>query len=238
MNGAGERRKVWYLRRIDLFAGMSKAEVEEIARLLDDHHLPAGAELLRDRRRERVYIIKAGAVRLYAGEGPGEVTLALLGPGRLFGLSTTVGDASPALGAATLEPSYVCFATWGKLLEVFAHHPRVMLQLVGTLAEQVFHAETWIERRAAASPRARLAGLLLELSAEFGEPAEDGAGRRIRFRLTQADLARMIGVSRETVSRLLAEFGRAGWVARREGLLIVRDMAALRAAGEGRQAAD
>lgn len=48
----------------------------------------------------------------------------------------------------------------------------------------------------------------MDLSDAFGEPTS--AGQRLRFRLTQADLARMIGVSRETVSRLMVEFARHG----------------------------
>ena len=67
--------------------------------------------------------------------------------------------------------------------------------------------------------------MLLELDDEFGEPA--ALGRRIPFRLTRADLAGMVGVSRETASRLMTEFGRAGWVGRDGGLLFVRDREAL-----------
>jgi len=64
--------------------------------------------------------------------------------------------------------------------------------------------------------------------------AEPGGARRLRFRLTQVDLARMVGLSRETTSRLLTEFRRAGWVTRERGLLGVRDRQALAAqAGRG-----
>lgn len=224
-----QQRKVWYLRRINLFAGMTDEEIEEIARLLDDHHIPAGAELLRDRRRERVYIVKTGAVRLYAGEPPGEATLALLGPGRLFGLSASVGDDRPALGAVTLEPSYICFASWPTILENLVLHLGVMRQVVNALAEQVFLVESWLERRHLRAPGARLAGLLLELVDEFGEPVGPDGARCLRFRLTQVDLARIVGLSRETTSRLLTEFRRAGWVTRGRGLLVVRDRQALAA---------
>jgi len=100
-----------------------------------------------------------------------------------------------------------------------------MRKAMAALAEQVFGAEAWRERLGLASPRLRLAGLLVELSDDFGEPV--AGGQRIRFRLTQADLGRMIGLSRETVSRLMADFGRRGWVARETGLLVVRDRGAL-----------
>jgi CRP-like cAMP-binding protein len=225
---AGGPRKVWYLRRIDLFAGMTEAEVEELCCVLDDVQLPAGAELLHDRRRDRAYLVKEGAVRLYAREQGEEVTLALLGPGRLFGLSASVGEPGPAVDAMTLEPAYICFASWDRLLEALIQRPPVLLGLVHRLAEQLFVAEAWIQRFQTTLPQARLADLLLELSAEFGEPDAAG-GRRLRFRLTQADLARMVGLSRETVSRLLAEFARQGWVVREGGRLLVRDQPALAA---------
>ena len=97
-----EQKKVWYLRRLDLFLSLTDEEVEAIASLLDDHEIPAGAELLRDRKRDRIYLVKQGAVRLYVGDQRRQVTLALLGPGRLFGLSATFGEDNPAIGAATM----------------------------------------------------------------------------------------------------------------------------------------
>ncbi len=231
MTAVGDQKKVWYLRRIDLFASMTAEEIENMARLLDDHHLPGGVELLGSRQRDRVFLIKAGAVRLHAGDPRHRVTLALLGPGRMFGLSSTVGDDGPGIGATTLVPSFVCFTTWSTMMEVVVQYPTVMLKMTRALAEQVFQAESWRERLGMASPRHRLASLLLQLSDEFGEAT--AAGERIRFRLTQADLARMIGLSRETVSRLMAEFVRLGWVAREGGLLVVLDRAAL--ASQGRR---
>ncbi len=227
-------KKVWYLRRLDLFLSLTDEEIEEMARLLDDHEIPTGAELLRDRKRDRIYLIKTGAVRLYITEQEQQVTLALLGPGRIFGLSSAFGIADPSIGATTLEPSYICFATWTKLLEVFAQYPQVMLRMTSALAEQIFHAETWVERLHTYDPRTRLAYLLLELCDDFCDSV-DGI-QRSRFRLTQADLARMINVSRETVSRIMAEFSREGWVAREHGMLLIHNRAALHDIVHGRSA--
>lgn len=212
-------KKVWYLRQLDLLATMTDTEIEELARQLDSHLFPAGVELLAHRDHDRVYLIKEGAVRISADE----LTLAILGVGRLFGLSSLVGEARPPIRARILVPSYVCVTTWPRLMEVLARHPAALLQVLEALAEQLIRAETWVEWFHAAPSRARLARLLRELSDEFGEPVPAGPGQRIPFRLTQADLGRMVGVSRETASRLLAEFGRAGWVRRKDGFLIVAD---------------
>ncbi|MDP9314498.1 MAG: helix-turn-helix domain-containing protein, partial [Chloroflexota bacterium] len=72
-----------------------------------------------------------------------------------------------------------------------------------------------------------LAVLLLELCADFGEATPHG--QRVKFHLTQADLARMINVSRETTNRVLAEFAHAGWVTRDNGRLLIQDQQALTA---------
>ncbi len=116
------------------------------------------------------------------------------------------------------------------MMEVSAPDPAVMVKMMAALAERLFKAETWITRLGMSSPCHRLASLLVELTDEFGEPST--AGRRIRFRLAQTDLARMVGLSRETVNRQMAEFTRLGWVVRENGLLVLRDHDAVAACGD------
>ena len=60
--------KVWYLRRLDLFASLTHDEIEALAQSLDDRLLPAGTDILQHHRRERLYVIKTGAVRLYTDD--------------------------------------------------------------------------------------------------------------------------------------------------------------------------
>ncbi len=59
--------KVWYLSRLNLFASLTDDHIDRVAQSLDDQLLPAGTEILQDWRRERLYIIKTGAVCLYNG---------------------------------------------------------------------------------------------------------------------------------------------------------------------------
>ncbi len=212
-----EQNKVWYLRRLDLFLSLTDEEVEAIARLLDDHAIPAGAELLRDRKHDRIYLIKQGAVRLYVGDQRRQVTVALLGPGRLFGLSTAFHEDAPAMRSG---------------------HPEAILYLFRDLAQAPASRRADLpcgnvaERLRARNPRVGLADLLVELCDQFCDATGDG--NRIRFRLTQADLARMLNVSRETVSRLMAEFNATGLVKREGGFLVVSNQVALEDIARGR----
>ncbi len=219
--------KVWYLRRLDLFASLTNDEIEALAQSLDDHLLPAGTDILQDHQRERLYIIKTGAVCLYTYDQGQQVALTVLGPGRMFGVSSAAGTLRMGMGATTLEPSYIYFASLSRMLAVLARKPQVLLGMTLALGKQIFQAETWMEQTKSRSPRRRLAVLLLELCADFGEATPHG--QRVKFHLTQADLARMINVSRETTNRVLAEFAHAGWVAREDGHLLIQDQQALTA---------
>ena len=227
MSLMSEHKKVWYLRRLDIFLSLTDEEIDQIAHALDDRLVPAGVDLLQDRQREEIFIVKSGGVRLYTNTQDQRRTLALLGPGRLFGLSATVGVGHPTIGAATLEPSFICSGTVPRLLQLFGQHPEVMVRLTNALVEQIFFAETWVDRASLQSLRGRLASLLLDLCDEFGEPVE--GGQRIRFRLTHSDLAGMISVARETISRLMVDWQRTGLIIRDAGLLVIPDRSALEA---------
>ncbi|HBY96287.1 MAG TPA: hypothetical protein DEP84_20425 [Chloroflexi bacterium] len=224
-------RKVWYLQRLDLFLSLTEQEIEEIASGLNDYYVPTGAELFHERQREAIYLIKEGAVQLYTHHEQHRATLALLGPGRLFGLSEDFGESRSMIGATALEPSYICSATWPQILQLFGRFPDVMGKMTQALIEQIFYAETWLERRNVSPPRVRLAELLLELCDDFGQPSE--LGIKLKFRLTQRDIGGMLNLSRETISRLIGQFRRAGWIGRQRGLLIIRDRGALQAVVSG-----
>ncbi|HEV2125748.1 MAG TPA: hypothetical protein VGW38_23585, partial [Chloroflexota bacterium] len=59
------KSKVWYLQHINLFGSLADHEIEDIARVLGDHHLPSGTELLAEQEDHRVCVIKDGVVRIH-----------------------------------------------------------------------------------------------------------------------------------------------------------------------------
>lgn len=74
--------KLWFLRRLDLFEGMTETEISTIALLLHERSCRTGADVIVKPTGDRVYLLKAGRVRVTNGE----VNVAILGPGQLFGL--------------------------------------------------------------------------------------------------------------------------------------------------------
>ncbi len=95
--------KLWFLRRLNLFDGMTDIEVEAVSRDLRMRHCPARSTIL-DGASERIYLIKEGRVRLYNLSAQGqEVTTAVLGPGQLFGLGALFGRTTEATHAEPME---------------------------------------------------------------------------------------------------------------------------------------
>ena len=68
--------RIWYLRRLNLFDGMSSEEIEDVGRLLHDRRCETGEQVW-DPNGDRVYILKAGRVRLFRTSEDGQPTSCL-----------------------------------------------------------------------------------------------------------------------------------------------------------------
>ena len=216
--------KVRFLRRLNLFEGISEDEVEAISRELKMTHCAVGEQI--GGRGDHVYLIKEGRVRLYMLSREGqEVTTAVLVPGQLFGLGALFGGGDEPSLAECVDGCYVCEAGAQDFLAILARHPLMMAKVVMAMARQIFRLQETVESMALESTRARLARHLLRL-AEAG--AADPEGRLLPPQ-TREEMAKVITSSRETVSRALAAWSREGVIATRGRRIVLRDPTALAA---------
>lgn len=209
--------KLWFLRRLDLFEGMSEGEIERLGTVLQERTCRRGHDVIVRPSGDRVYLLKNGRVRIASGE----VNVAILGPGQLFGTSALFGAAATMQKVVALEDVVICEAPSGQFLAAMMTHPRLAAKVAMLLARQLFELEQTVERTASDPIEARLADLLLRIA--------DRAGTTSMVRgLSQSDLARMIGASRESVSRILAAWEREGLLRSRQRLLELIDEEKLR----------
>ncbi len=212
--------KLWFLRRLDLFEGLSHGQIEQIGALMRDRTCAAGEDVTVRPSGDRIYVIKSGRVRVHNGD----LAVAILGPGQIFGTSSLFGAATTTQRVVALDADVlVCDAPAARFLGIMATHPGLAAKMMTLLARQLFELEQTVERAATDTVDQRLAGLLLRLASRGRE------GLRIRGQ-SQADLARMIGASRESVSRALGRWERDGIVASGQRWVEIRDEVALRAA--------
>lgn len=222
--------KVWFLRRLNLFEGMSEAEIEEVSRELKMRACAPRHSMLGDGG-DRVYLLKHGRVRLYHLTADGQdVTTAVLTPGQLFGLGAFlgVGDGT-ATHAEALEESYICEAGAQDFLAMLARHPLLMARVVMVMAKQIFRLEQTIESMASQQVSQRLANLLLD-EIRDGYSAEGGV---LLPAHSHEELAKLIGSTRESVSRALGTWRAREVIKMRGRRIVVLDADCLRRMANG-----
>jgi len=186
-----------------MFQELSLEARREVARVFQPKRVLRGTPLyaLGDRA-DGVYLVREGLVWL---EGPrsaeGEpATLGVVGPGGLFGEEALVGGGRRTSGATALTYAEFLFAPQEALAPVRARFPEVERFLLEALYARLKEAEERLWELRHLSVSQRLARLLLRLS-QAGEVA-----------FSHQDLARMVGATRETVTKLLGEWALSGVV--------------------------
>jgi CRP/FNR family transcriptional regulator len=215
--------RVWYLRRLNLFDGMSVAEIADVGRLLHDRRCAAGEQVW-DPDGDRVYLLKTGRVRLFRTTADGqETTTAVLRPGQLFGLGGLLHRGEEG-GAEAVEPSVICDASAASFLRILAHHPLLMARVTMTMARQLMEMERTIEQLSTRHVRERVVAVLVDLAGET--PSDDGTAT---IRQSQTEIAKLAGTTRESAARVVAQL-RAQRILADGRPLRILDLPGLRAA--------
>ncbi|WP_159795521.1 Crp/Fnr family transcriptional regulator [Puerhibacterium puerhi] len=198
-------------------------EDEETRALLDSMvpvELSRGDVLFREGEPgDRLYVIAQGKIKLGRRSSDGrENLLSILGPGEMFG-ELSLFDPGPRTATASSVSDSVVYELRHQALVAWVNaHPKVATHLLGALARRLRRTNETLADLVFSDVPGRVAKALLDLSTRFGEPSDDGV--RVAHDLTQEELAQLVGASRETVNKALADFASRGWV-RREGRAVV-----------------
>ncbi len=174
-----------------------------------------------------VVVVLSGRVRLVAyGADKREVVLALRGPGELLGEMAALGGQRRTASAIAVDEVEAGFLHADEFREFLGAHPDAALVLLRMLVRRLTEADRDRVALATQDSVGRVAKRLLDLSAEHGTPTESGT--RIELSITQDELARWTGATRETVSRALRLMRELGLVSTDHRAITVLDAAALR----------
>lgn len=176
---------------------------------------------------DEVVLVISGRVRLVAyGADRREVVLGIRGPGELIGEMAAFGSQRRTADAVAVDDVEVGLLPAGTLREFLRDHPDAALVLIRMLVWRLGEATRDVVDLATRDSVGRVAKRLLELSAAHGAPTDGGT--RIELSLSQDELARWTGATRETVSRALRLMRQLGWVATDHRTITVLDAEALR----------
>lgn len=219
--------KQWRLRRSPLFDCLSDGEIKELASICRVEVLERGGVAYEaGEPGETVLVVESGAIKLTRVNDDGrEVTVAVLGPAEVFGERALVGEASRGDRASALEDTVLCALRAADLEGFLFAHPQLALRMTKLMGERLQRVESRIQDILFKDVRTRLAHTVAHLAEKFGQDVPEG--RRIGLRLTQTELAQLIGSTRETTSTIFNEFRRDGLLDSDDHYIVVRDLQAL-----------
>jgi CRP/FNR family cyclic AMP-dependent transcriptional regulator len=207
------------LAGVPLFASLAGRDVEALAATLTRHRYAKGELILQAGDPvSDLFIVERGSVRIILSSPDGrEVVLAILGPGEFFGeLALFEGTAGPADVIAHEDCSLLRLRR-ENCRAFLRTHPDSVEQLLAVLARRLRETDTLVYDTTFRDVPSRLARAILRLAVSHGRREADGVvlGRR----LTQEDLASMIGSSRVSVNKCFKTWERQGLVASKDGVI-------------------
>ena len=160
---------------------------------------------------DQLYVIAEGKLKLGTSSGDGrENLLSILGPGEMFG-ELSLFDPGPRTSTATaVTDAKLLSLGQEKLLPWLAENPKVALQLLARLAQRLRRTNEAVGDLVFSDVPGRVAKALIDLGERFGKKTDEGLF--VHHDLTQEELAQLVGASRETVNKALADFAGRNWL--------------------------
>jgi CRP-like cAMP-binding protein len=172
---------------------------------------------------DRLYVVTSGKIKLGRTASDGrENLLAVLGAGEMFG-ELSLFDPGPRTATATAVTDAVLVALGHEDLQTWlTGRPEVSTQLLGALARRLRRTNEAMGDLVFSDVPGRVAKALLDLSRRFGVESDEGL--LVTHDLTQEELAQLVGASRETVNKALADFAARGFLKLEARAVVILDV--------------
>lgn len=216
------------LARARIFAGLEPSVIERLAGELRRRRFRRGEVIFHaGDPGDALFLIVSGAVKIsLPTEDGGEVILATLRPGETFGELALLDGAPRSATAAAMAATEVLVLARARFEELLEGVPAMRRALLRTLAAEIRRLTEQVAELHFLDIPGRLAARLLRLADEGGVPRADGTIRLVG-RITQGELAAMIGSTRQTVNRFLGAFVASGLVRLEPEAIVILDPAGL-----------
>ncbi len=195
-----------------LFQGVAPEAAEALALSLTHVDYARGETVfVEGEQGDTLFIVETGKVKIGRRAADGrENMLSVMGPSDMFG-ELSLFDPGPRTATATvLTDARLASLAHSSLRPWINDRPEIAEQLLRVLARRLRRTNDALADLIFTDVPGRVAKALLELSERFGTPEGDGV--RVHHDLTQEELAQLVGASRETVNKALADFASRGWM--------------------------
>ena len=169
-----------------------------------------------------VYAVRFGHLKSFRTDHRGEPHITAFSmAGDLMGLDA-IGGGRHSCTAVALEDCEVCEIPYSRLQDALRESPSLMQRFHVALSHEIVREQESV-LHADMGAAERLASLLLDLSSRYAERGY--SERRFHLRMSRADIGDYLGLTIESISRLLTRFSQEGWIAidKREVELLHRE---------------
>ncbi len=172
---------------------------------------------------DRMYVIVDGKVKLGQTSVDGrESLLAVLGPGEMFGELSLFDPGQRTSTATALTDAVVLGLGNDQLRPWLAGRPEVATALLQALARRLRRTNEAMADLVFSDVPGRVAKALMDLGEKFGTITPEGL--MVTHDMTQEELAQLVGASRETVNKALADFAQRGWIRLESRQVLILDV--------------
>jgi len=202
------------LGHIPLFEELAEPDLSQINVLMHRKTFPAGVNIITVAQPgDMVYILLEGTVKIYVDQLDGsEVILAFLGPGDTFGEMSMVDSAGRSANVVALEDCLCLLMDRGAFHQCLKNTKGLSYNLVKLMSRRLRLANEQIQALSTLDVRGRVARQLLAFAQQYGQGGEASQGVTIPLRLTQTDVAALVGASRERVNQVIVDFKDSGFI--------------------------
>ena len=196
------------LAALTLCVGLSAEQVSRLSALFHPRAVGVGVHLvLAEQPTEVVYLIRSGTVKISIVQADGvEVILGLQGPGELVGEMGAIDRQGRSANVVTLEGCPVLWIERDAFISFLHAMPPLTFNVLRLLSRRLRMANGQLVAMAALDVYGRVARQVLVFAQEYGESV--GGAVRIPLRLTQGDLAGLVGASRVQVNKVIVSYKR------------------------------
>ena len=216
-----------YFKQVDIFASLSDADLQELMTVARRRTFRAGEVIChRDDPGQVLYIIKEGKVKISLISPDGqEISLVVFGPGDCVGELALLDGEPRSADVIALERVECYTLQRSDFHKTVMKNPTIAIHVLEVLSRRLRRMNKQVEDLIFLDVYGRVAKKLLELADEHGQPTDEGT--LINVRLTQQELASMVGASRESVNKVIGYFTDKQYISTDRHKITIRRMADL-----------
>jgi CRP/FNR family cyclic AMP-dependent transcriptional regulator len=207
------------LDKISLFSELSEPEIDAVTKLAVTRNFPKNTMILCEGDlSDSLYVVLSGKVRVFLSDEEGkEVTLNVQGEDEYFGELALLDSAPRSASVVTLEKTRLSVISKPAFEQCMEKNPDIPLKISRGLARRLRELSESVRSLALMDVYGRVAHTLLDMSEE-----KDGK-KVIPQKLTQREIASMVGASREMVSRILRDLSIGGYITIEKKIITINE---------------